>query len=326
MNILYIGEPQTYSKYCEGIVPSHWLYGACEMEQDGHHVIWEEEKSSIFNDLKLILKYHPDVVFCPNLNLHNHRLLLLCAAIKLYIKPIYVYIHRTPSSSNKIKKTIYKFMFSGISHMFFLSHKTMMETIGQNIVSKDSCSVPGWGADINFYNKITTSDKGYFISTGKENRDFDILIEAFRQTGAQLIIMTAKEHARNNYEYLVKKCKNIPNISVVITENTGNVYPMMLKAMADAKALVCPIMMDKLNYCVGLSTISDAEGLRKPLIITRNEYHDYDRTSIFNVVESLEDWIEAIRNINNNECSFPKSRNEYSMKHAYCNMKKIMFK
>ena len=33
----------------------------------------------------------------------------------------------------------------------------------------------------------------------------------------------------------------------------------MINAMANAKALVCPLLQNKLNYCVGLSTIVDAE-------------------------------------------------------------------
>lgn len=55
--------------------------------------------------------------------------------------------------------------------------------------------------------------------------------------------------------------------------------------MADAKALVCPLRQDKLNYCVGLSTIVDAEGLRKPLIITQNPYHSKERIQSFHVVK-----------------------------------------
>lgn len=63
----------------------------------------------------------------------------------------------------------------------------------------------------------------------------------------------------------------------MITENSGDVYPMMVKEMANAKALVCPLQQNRLNYCVGLSTIADAEGLNKPLIMTRNLYHSTER-------------------------------------------------
>lgn len=47
MKILYI-----YRLYKEGKNPSHWLYGAVEMEKDGHNVIGEKETSALLNDYK----------------------------------------------------------------------------------------------------------------------------------------------------------------------------------------------------------------------------------------------------------------------------------
>ena len=41
MKILYIGTPHNHDLWKEGKNPSHWLYGACEMEEDGHEVIWD---------------------------------------------------------------------------------------------------------------------------------------------------------------------------------------------------------------------------------------------------------------------------------------------
>lgn len=80
MKILYIGTPHNHDLWKEGKNPSHWLYGACEMEEDGHEVIWEQEKYNMFHDLNLIRQYNPDIIFIPNLNLQAHKLLLLLAA------------------------------------------------------------------------------------------------------------------------------------------------------------------------------------------------------------------------------------------------------
>ena len=325
MRILYIGEPQTHDKYVQGIVPSHWLYGACEMEKEGHEVIWEKERFYFMNDWWLILKYRPNMVFIPNHNLHSHVLLLLLSTVKLYRKPVYAYLHHGPVVKKGIKTLFYRLLLKGLKHIFFLSEKTMRETIADGLVEIDKCSVPGWGADLAFFSKVVTSNKGYFVSTGKENRDFDILIEAFRQTGAPLIIMTAKNHNDSNYEDLDKKCKNISNVKVILTENTGDVYPQMLKVMAEAKALVCPLRQDRLNYCVGLSSISDAEGLHKPLIITHNLYHDAERSSKFHVVESVDDWVKAIQRINETDELFETAESSNSMQLAYEHMTGVMF-
>ncbi len=318
MRILYIGTPDTYRLYKEGKNPSHWLYGAVEMEKDGHNVIWEKETSALLNDYKLVKKYNPDLVFIPNLNIRNHAFLLFLRRIGIYRKPIIAFLHHTPKSG----KTgfIYSFLLKALKHCFFLSSKTMEETISGGYLPKLKCSVPGWGPDMEFYNKYRTNeDNGYFISTGKENRDFDLLIDVFRETKQPLKIITCKFHAGNNHEDLVEKCKDIPNIEVIITENSGDVYPYMVSEMSKAKALVCPLRQDKLNYCVGLSTIVDAEGLDKPLIMTRNTYHSDETKELFNIVNTKDEWNEAIANLKKNNGVHFSSIND-----CYENMKRFI--
>ena len=297
MKILYIGRKDTYNYYKQGINPSHWLYGAVEMERESMNRLWLDEQSAILNDARLLWQYRPDIVFIPNLNLRNHLLLLFLSAIRVICIPVYAYLHHEPKVKHGVKAWFYKLLLSAPKHLFFLSSKTMDETIRAGLVNAKKCSVPYWGPDMDFYNKVEKTEGKWFVSTGKENRDFDVLIEAFRRTGAPLKIMTAKSHAGNDYSDLVEKCKDIPNIKVVITENSGNVYPQMLDAMAKAKALVCPLRKDKLNYCVGLSTIADAIGLQKPLIITHNPYHDETYTKGMEIVDSVDDWVKAIEKI-----------------------------
>lgn len=323
MRILYIGTPINHQLWLAGKNPSHWLYGACEMEEDGHEVIWEQERYNLLNDLNLVKQHKPDIIFIPNLNLQAHKLLLLLAAVKKIHIPIFAYLHHTPKEGSKLKHMLYQALLKGVRHLFFLSELTMQECIESKYTQKGKCSVPGWGADINFFSKTTTTDNGYFISTGKEQRDFGILIEAFRRTGAPLKIITCRNHAGNNFEKLPEQCKDIPNIAVVITENSGSVYPQMVHAMAEAKALVCPLRQDKLNYCVGLSTIADAEGLQKPLIITHNPYHSEERIRPFHIVNTLEDWIEAINKIETSTQAM--SAPKYSMQKCYKKMRTIMF-
>ena len=195
----------------------------------------------------------------------------------------------------------------------------MEETIQGGYIKPDKCSEPGWGPDIDFYNRVKKSDGNYFISTGKENRDFDLLIEVFKETKAPLKIITAQSHGGNDYTDLKKKCASIPNIEVIITENSGNVYPMMIKEMANAKALVCPLRQDRLDYCVGLSTIADAEGLNKPLIITHNPYHSDNRINRFNVASNKQEWIQAITSIKNTG-----NLSKISMQTCYQNMKSFI--
>lgn len=320
MTILYIGTTDTYRLYKQGVNPSHWLYGAVEMEKDGNEVIWADESSLLWNDVILIMKHSPNMVFIPNLNIRHHLLLLFLTALGIMRTPVFAFLHHEPKVKRGWKARIYKLLLSAPKHIFFLSSKTMEETLNARLVSADKCSVPNWGPDMDFYNKVEKNKGKWFVSTGKENRDFDILIEAFRRTGAPLKIMTAKSHAGNDYSDLVEKCKDFPNIKVVITENSGNVYPQMLDAMANAKALVCPLRKDKLNYCVGLSTIADAIGLQKPLIITRNPYHDEIYTKGMEIVDSVDDWGKAIEKIEKGQYNCCYS--DISMLSCWKNMKR----
>ena len=316
--ILYIGTPETHHQYVQGLVPSHWLYGAVEMEKEGHRVIWEKERKSFWHDVSLLRRYKPDLVFIPNLNLHSHKGLLLLSALHLCSTPVYAYLHHEPKVKKGLKSYLYRFLLSGCRHLFFLSELTLEQTVRNGLASSGRCSVPGWGPDRTFFKQVKTDDQGYFVSTGKENRDFKLLIEVFQKTGLPLKILTSRKHAGVNYENLPEKCRDIPNIEVVITENSGEVYPQMLEAMAHARALVCPLRKEKIHYCVGLSTIADAEGLGKPLVITRNPYHDKERVAGFNVVDSVEDWCQALKELKALRFS------AYSMEKAYGQMKSKM--
>ena len=323
MKVLYIGETKTHEQYQKGNVPSHWFYGAIEMEHGGHKVIWAQEGVGLFDDMKIIRTHEHDIVFIPNLNLHNHLMLLLMSAIGLYRRPIYAYLHHEPSAKKGVKSKLYKLLLGALSHIFFLSELTLEETVKAGLVSRDRCSVPGWGPDMAFYGKVDLDDNGWFVSTGKENRDFETLIEAFRITGAPLHIITAKSHNGVYYDDLKRKCENIHNIKVTILENTPANYPLMIHEMGAARALVCPLLKDKLTYCVGLSTIVDSEGLRKPLIITENPYHG-PRTFDDNmcVVNSVSDWVDAISAIQSSRVETMQS--SYSMETAYNRMKEVI--
>lgn len=321
MKILYIGRTDT-CQFCKaGINPSHWLYGSFEMEKDGNEVIWADESTALLNDYKLVKRHRPDCVFIHNLNMREHLVLSVLRVLGMVRCPVFGFLHHTPKGGKL--KCLYKIFLRGITHIFFLSKKTMEETIERGYTQENKCSVPGWGPDMDFYDKVTKKKGKWFVSTGKENRDFDILIEAFKRTGAPLKIITARSHAGNEYGDLKEKCRDIKNIEVIITENSGSVYPIMLEAMAEAKALVCPLLKDKLNYCVGLSTIADAIGLGKPLLIPHNPYHDASYLDGAKVVETVDDWVKAIEDVMNN-VDGASIRSNMNMASCYQNMKKVM--
>lgn len=322
--ILYIGESKTHEEYLKGRIPSHWFYGAVEMEKDGNDVIWCQEQRGKFHDLSLIGKFGHDIIFIPNLNLQTHMVLLTLASLGLYRKPIYGYLHRMPAVRKGWKKYLYKFLLKGLRHVFFLSEKSMQSTVESGLLSQDKCSVPGWGPDMKFYAEIPLLDEGYFVSTGKENRDFDVMIEAFRRTGCLLKIYTVADNYTSHYSYILEKCREIPNIEVFIIDNSASNYPLLVKEMANAKGLVCSLRKDKLNYCVGLSTVADAEALGKPLIITPNTYHvDRVKNGRTFLADSVDDWVKAIETVNKGIEGI-QAPSDYNIDRTYSNMKSKM--
>ena len=111
---------------------------------------------------------------------------------------------------------------------------------------------------------------------------------------------------------------------MTVVDNSPSNYAMMLREMASARALVCPLLPDKLNYCVGLSTITDAEGLSKPLILTDNPYHGTrPEEDGYIRVTSVKDWESAINLINSKGTK--QITSSYSMTKAYDHIKNVLF-
>lgn len=141
MKVLYIGTLITHEQYKKGIVPSHWLYGAVEMEKDGHEVVWSEESNQLINDWRLVRQHKPDYVFIHNLNMRQHILLSLLRIVGIVRIPVYGFLHHTPKGGKAT--LLYKLFLRGITHCFFLSEKTMNETILQGYTTLKKSSVPG---------------------------------------------------------------------------------------------------------------------------------------------------------------------------------------
>lgn len=300
MKILCIDNKVTYNLWKKGIAPAHWIYGVSIMEKEEHIVINEEyhgaKLSKLLIDIYYYLKHRPDIIYFPFIHPADHALLFLFRALRILKCPIVGIVHRTPRNNK-----IFRFIIKGIDHAFFLSPKNRKEVIELGMIPENKTSDAQWGPDLDFYapyRNIETSD--YYISTGKENRDYDIIVSAFKKTNAKLRVLTCHKHAGSSYDYLLNYQSK--NIQIELSENSGTNFSSYLQEMAHAQVLVCPLKTEKLNYCVGLSTIADAIALAKPLIITNNPYHYLSATEegIGFGVSTEKEWLEAINKIESN--------------------------
>jgi glycosyltransferase involved in cell wall biosynthesis len=299
--ILCIGNRITYDLYKQGLVPSHWLYGVAELEDAGFDVVNCEYKGNaffaMFADMYYVIKYRPDCIYIPFFNFRNHILLLLLIRLRGVRKPLITFIHRTP-----VLFAFSHFLMKSVSAAFFLSPKNREEAEQTKLLKREVCYDAFLGPDLSFYDEHRSSQKrDYFISTGKENRDYKLLINVFSNLQEQLMIYTCHSHAGNNYADLPELGKNLANIDVRLEENSGVLFREMLWMMSESKCIVCPLLKDKINYCVGLSSIADSMALGLPIIVTSNSYHpiDINQEGIGIAVSNVDEWFNAVGQLKN---------------------------
>lgn len=141
--------------------------------------------------------------------------------LRLFKKKIVIWQHapiEKPQGKNFIRRFFYRILLNGIDKFIFFSETAQAESLASGILSKKRTAVLNWGADLDFFKKITeeTSGKEYqdirFISTGMDNRDFETLTEAFKGLPVRLDLYFTEKT-------LFEKYKNAAqNISVYFLE------------------------------------------------------------------------------------------------------------
>lgn len=143
------------------------------------------------------------------------------------------------------------FAMNGYDKILFFSPKSMDESVAAG-VHKEKCQLVHWGADVNYIGNYLREHpqitQHYWLSTGKENRDFSTMQAAtsMMEEGKIRII------------------------------KGGVPYLETLRLTAQCKGvLVIPTLLG-LNYCTGLTCIVEALALGKPIVSVRNPYFPFD--------------------------------------------------
>ena len=142
----------------------------------------------------------------------------------------------------------------------------------------------------------------FFLSTGRENRNYKILIEAFQNERAQLQIYTNKSINENNYDYLESMIGFYPNILISLVDKSNETTLSLARKTAECYCVVIPLIQDKINYCLGLTSIVEAMAYGKPIITSFNPYSpvDIEKERIGIVVKNTEEWKQAVRFVSEN--------------------------
>ena len=277
----------------QGTFPSHFLYGALQLKNHGIDVVWHHQKHTYKRLRDMIVATWKVLSFRESFDVlyATHTLgiepIILLRALGLYRHPIVVWHHQPiVKAKNPLREAFARLFYRGMDHMIFFSEKLMQDSLLSKKADPKRMSMVHWGADLEYYDALQTPSnspskgrkpfpiegeglgRGYgdletsFISTGKEMRDFETLIQAFHETGLPLTLFAEKKRQAYFEPLLAGK----QNIEV----HYGNrPIPHEIAQYVAQSRCVC-VCCQKSNYTVGLTTVVEALALGLPILCTRN--------------------------------------------------------
>lgn len=254
----------------EGKFPSHFLYGALQLQQHGIDVIFHDQihiykrvQDTLRATWKILsCREHYDVLYAT----HTRGIepIILLHAMGLYRHPIVVWHHQPiVQAKSRLREALARIFYRGMDHMIFFSEKLMADSLKSDKADPTRMSMIHWGADLKFYDGLQHGDgtSSMFISTGKELRDYETLICAFNHTGHELTLFA--EEKRKAYFQGLEASDNIHI-------HYGNrLMPYELSMLVARSQCVC-ICCQKSDYTVGLTTVVEALALGLPILCTYN--------------------------------------------------------
>ena len=125
-----------------------------------------------------------------------------------------------------------------------------------------------WGPDAGFYPAQPQRGQG-IVAAGRTGRDFETLGKAASQTQAPLHIICPQSEVSPAFASFSANVKITADV-----EQEHMKYPELLQLYARARALAIPLFAT--TSLAGLTSLVDALGMGKPVIMTRNALVDLD--------------------------------------------------
>ena len=290
------------SEWKQGKFPSHFLYGALQLEDYGIDVVWHHQKHTYKRPQDMFVatwkvltcRKSYDVLYAT----HTYGIepIILLRALRLYRHPIVVWHHQPiVKAKNPFREAFARLFYRGMDHMIFFSQKLIEDSLLSKKADRERMSMVHWGADQEYYSALLAPQKwereGDFISTGKELRDYETLIQAFCETGLPLTLFAEKKR-QAYFETLLAGKKNID------VHYGDRPIPHEIAQYVARSRCVC-ICCQKSNYTVGLTTVVEALALGLPILCTRNPQMpmDIEAEGCGFWLESgdVEEWKEKLR-------------------------------
>jgi glycosyltransferase involved in cell wall biosynthesis len=176
-------------------------------------------------------------------------------------------------SNSRLKKWIAKKLILQYDSLVFIGRELREDVIQSLSIPKSTADRKffhsDWGADREFYKKYEIpklpGQTGFAVTAGKTDRDFETIVEAFREIDFQLKIYCTLESMPQN--------KNIPKNVIICT--TGISYTDLLKEYNDARVILIPLKKHR-GGTQGQTSLIDVFAMGKPVVMTYNKNIDFD--------------------------------------------------
>lgn len=299
---------ESYEEWKEYKFPGHILYGLPLLEKYGIRSVMHRYKF-FPSRLKLMLYTAGEILFCKEkydvlyaTSFRGIEPVIFLRALGLYRKPIVIWHHTAVVANPKPwREQISRLFYKGIDKMFLFSRKLIQDSLKTRKAPPHKLKLIHWGPDLPFYDHLLAEMHGRqregFISTGKENRDVDTLLQAFSSTKEELDLYIAVSCGTINYQNIINRYSLPDSIHVHYTDG---VIPYELGKLVARKSCIVICCLD-FPYTVGLTTLVEAFALGIPVICSRNPNFeiDIDKEGIGITVEynDVQGWTDAIRYI-----------------------------
>lgn len=301
----------TWREVLRGEKPDHHLYGINHFQEQGYEVelvpfvhskllqsISDFSKKTVpvplgnldqeWSTIKRLPK--ADIVYAP-CQTESHLLSYL-RAIGIIRKPIVCIAHH-PLNRGRLshfRSPFVKLCVNGTDAFPALSSK-LSDDINQTAGNSLKSTPLSWGPDLDYYPFELSLGRGV-VAAGRTGRDFLTFGLAASKTTSPAQIVCLENSVSSDFRKFDK--------TVQVTIRSNNLpmqYPELLKIYSRARVIAIP-MYAGTSLC-GLTGLTDAMAMGKPVIMTRNELIDIDveREGIGKWVEpaDVEGWKQAIQ-------------------------------
>lgn len=302
------GRQTLYEMYSKTTMSSRLQYGLVQLESKYNILHWSLEKPTIIgtlkNNIKTLMSY--DVLFMCYFYPQPLFFLSLLRMLGLFKhRKIVVISHVTLIPGRNILECLFlRLVYGTIDKVLFHSPKNLDESVERGLIDRKKAEFLFWGDDLEYVDHfIQPKNGGFFLSTGREQRDFHLLVTVFSRCDAKLELFTNKVNYDNNYEYLTEMIDRYPNVKIHFVEKSPETTHFLAQQLADCLCVVIPLLYNERYYCVGLTSIIEAMAMGKPIVTSRNPYYpiDIEKEGIGLVADDELSWIEAVDFIMNHK-------------------------